>query len=794
MYPETILFMAGGSLAVISAVFAAWLAFSHKQGRNCRKLLEQETQSFNALISTTASYMDSGDSPTVYGVSADKQKAEINTGASPPCVDFSILEDRYILKKTIHDGSMSKVYLAENRKLGNEWIVKYIPARKGRLSNEENILKLLNHTGLPKITDIFHNAGGAYIIESFIEGVTLDKVIKLNGALSEPIVMDWAGQLSHVLNYLHTLKPYPIYHFDLKPSNIIVTHDNRLVIIDFGISKQYGANSAADGTGFTYAYAAPEQIKGVIPPEHAEVVSERLGSFTGAGLKPDARTDIYSLGVILFELAAGRLPSLKNRDMLKDAVSKEFFEIIDKCLALNPAERWQTVNELESALEKAKNGRLRMVHTLFIRRLVSVSAIVLLALSAVIIWRGYLISAAALSLRPQSVTLSLQQSIVFDIKKQYKDGSPAPFAVAGIKWAYSNPGIAQMDGNRIIGLNAGESDITGIYGSQRVYVHVNVVEPMSGWADIAQYYMPGRKAEIYAGNNGRAIMDGNIAEAGFVSPESIAVGADGAVYITDAGALRVIKDGQVRSIKMEGDYLQPRIVRCFKNEVYILTNNWEEDDEVYYEIDKFTGTGTQTLHKDDGRFSSVEDFAVSEEGCIYFIDRNPGIGGVYLKKFTTPLKDDFTVLCELPDGTSSLDVGDGCVYLANPVKGAVYVWKNGALNYFAGLENKKDFIDGTAPLFYAPMKIKYENGFLFVWDFNTLRRIAIKDGAAAACETVAGEAGPDFNLEITKTRQAAEDIILPNSAQTDFAVSNGDILLTDPKRGAVWLVKACVDN
>jgi hypothetical protein len=134
----------------------------------------------------------------------------------------------------------------------------------------------------------------------------------------------------------------------------------------------------------------------------------------------------------------------------------------------------------------------------------------------------------------------------------------------------------------------------------------------------------------------------------------------------------------------------------------------------------------------------------------------------------------------------------GSVYLANPESGTIQVYRDGKLSYFAGIENEKAFIDGSAPLFFMPQAIKYSDGFLYVWDFNILRRIEIIGKTAGECITIAGEASPEFDMEITQTTWAAEDIVLPNSKLMDFAVTDEGILLTDPMRGVVWWVDSTI--
>jgi hypothetical protein len=85
-----------------------------------------------------------------------------------------------------------------------------------------------------------------------------------------------------------------------------------------------------------------------------------------------------------------------------------------------------------------------------------------------------------------------------------------------------------------------------------------------------------------------------------------------------------------------------------------------------------------------------------------------------------------------------------------------------------------------------PQRLRYAAGYLYVWDFNVLRRLEAQEGLAGTCITLAGEASPDFAPEPGAGKQAAESAILPHSKLTDFALQDGNILLTDPKRGVIW--------
>lgn len=814
MYTDTILFIISGLSALLAVLFVIYLVISRRRSRAYRLLLQQETESFDALATTlllvkstksgfvidsSKKVLSDEKAGTQHGtrIILENSDAEPIQLEQPEGIDFdaSALQGRYILRSEIHGGGMSRVFLADSAKLGNQWIVKFIPNQIGRLANEENILKLLNHISLPKIIDIFRDDKGVYLIESFVEGVSLDKVLDSGPKINQVIILDWAEQLAQVLNYLHKLEPYPIYHYDLKPSNIMVTHDNRLVLIDFGISKRFGEDEA-DAIGVTYQYAAPEQLKHRIAQKYMSLLESRFGELPADRLywNPDARTDIYSLGVILFELAVGQIPTVQNLNTLRGIVSHELFEIINKCLAVDPAGRYQSVNELLADLQRAKGSKIKMARTLFMRKLTSVAAASAVVLSGIFLTGGTYVNgqenAALLDVQPELVTLSLQQSSELVVEKQMPNGNTSILDNSQIRWTFSNDNIVRVDGNRILGINLGETVLYGHYRNKEITLNVHVVEGMDGLIDISQHYEPGHTVEVFAGTVERGHIDGILENAEFVSPESIDITDDGTIYLTDSGLLRAIRDNLVESTQLTPSYLTPQIVRCYKNDAYILTDYWQDTNGDYCGFFRLGLSGTESLYIANARYTAIEDFTISPEGLIYFIERNEGISVASLKTININSAENIETLCELPKGTSALTISDDqAVYLANPETGVIQVWRDGTLSYFAGIENEKAFIDGNAPLFYMPQKIKYIDGHLYVWDFNVLRRISIADGVAAQCVTVAGMASPSYDSDIAKTRQAAEDIILPNGMLTDFLVIDNGILLTDPKRGVIWLAE-----
>lgn len=253
-----------------------------------------------------------------------------------------LFDNKYKIERVLGKGGMGTVYLARNVKLGTLWAIKQVNKNVGEnvdLLAEPNMLKKLNHPSLPRIFDIIEDEESIYIIEDYIEGDSLDKVIKDAGRFPEKTVVDWAKQLCEVLIYLHTQKPNPIIYRDMKPANIIVNSEGKVKLIDFGISREYKKGSDSDTTYIgTRGYAAPEQY---------------------GTSQTDARTDIYSLGVTLYHLITGKSPNeppyeIKPVRQLDKKLSRGIEYIINKCTALDPQRRYQSVKQLLNDLNNIK--------------------------------------------------------------------------------------------------------------------------------------------------------------------------------------------------------------------------------------------------------------------------------------------------------------------------------------------------------------------------------------------------------------------------------------------------------
>lgn len=258
-----------------------------------------------------------------------------------------VVDGKYKIINRTGQGGMSTVWLAINEKVNKQWAIKEVKKTstsatsqiiKQNLVTEANILRHLKHEHLPSIVDIFDQDDTFLIVMDYIEGRTLSDILKEQGRQSQEDVVDWSLQICSVLKYLHGLTP-PIIYRDMKPGNIMLKPDGNIMLIDFGTAREYKGGQDGDTTFLgTRGYAAPEQFQG---EQHHQ---------------SDARTDIYNLGATMYHLVTGKNPTKPPYEFLPirridKTLSSGLESIILKCIANNPDDRYQTVEELEFALE-----------------------------------------------------------------------------------------------------------------------------------------------------------------------------------------------------------------------------------------------------------------------------------------------------------------------------------------------------------------------------------------------------------------------------------------------------------
>ena len=262
----------------------------------------------------------------------------------------------YKILEKIGEGGMGVVYKAEDTKLRRTVALKFLPSEltqdaeaKQRFLHEARAAAALNHANIVTVYEINEHEGQTYIAMEYIEGRTLKEIT--HGPLPLAQVLDIAQQIARGLAAAHAKG---IVHRDIKPANIFITSDNTVKILDFGIAKLAGGETKLTKTGTTMgtaAYMSPEQT---------------------TGKEVDQRTDIWSLGVILYEMLAGETPfkgeymqavvyAILNEEpkplaKIRPDMPVGLESVIGRALAKNPKDRYQSMNDLAANLKAAVEG------------------------------------------------------------------------------------------------------------------------------------------------------------------------------------------------------------------------------------------------------------------------------------------------------------------------------------------------------------------------------------------------------------------------------------------------------
>lgn len=257
-----------------------------------------------------------------------------------------ILQQRYTILGVLGQGGMGIVYIARDRRLDTQCVVKEM-ALAGQMSEireyatrqferEAKVLAALHHQHLPRVIDYFEEQDSYFLVMDFIEGESLQHAIH-SKVLPEQKVLVYAVQILNVLEYIHK---HGVLHRDIKPANIIIKPNGDAVLIDFGLAKLLlGMSSALTSTVLgTLEYAPPEQLNG----------------------NTDERSDIYSLGATLYHALTGSPPldigtrfsgrTLPDIRTLNPMVSARTAQVVHKALELNRSQRFDSAVVMRDAL------------------------------------------------------------------------------------------------------------------------------------------------------------------------------------------------------------------------------------------------------------------------------------------------------------------------------------------------------------------------------------------------------------------------------------------------------------
>jgi serine/threonine protein kinase/tetratricopeptide (TPR) repeat protein len=274
---------------------------------------------------------------------------------------------RYEIRSKIGEGGMGEVYLAEDKQLGRKVALKVLAQalttdrdRLSRFDQEAHAASALNHPNIITIYEMGDEGGRHFIATEFIDGVTLRK--HLRAPMDFPEVLNIAIQMAGALEEAHAAG---IIHRDIKPENIMIRRNGHVKMLDFGLAKLTEDLSAEEPDTEAVTRARVRTDAGVVLG-----TSQYMSPEQARGQPVEARTDIWSFGVVLYEMAAGRPPftgdtktdlivAIARNDpqpivRFAPGLPPEFEWIVMKALRKDAAERYQTIREVESDLKKLK--------------------------------------------------------------------------------------------------------------------------------------------------------------------------------------------------------------------------------------------------------------------------------------------------------------------------------------------------------------------------------------------------------------------------------------------------------
>jgi serine/threonine-protein kinase len=272
----------------------------------------------------------------------------------------AVFDDRYELREQLGQGGMGMVYRAHDRSLDEEVAIKVLrpdfaqdPKMAERFKSEIKLARRIRHHNVCAIHDYGEDRGLLYISMELVDGTDLKHVLRDKGALGPDKAYDVAIQIAEGLQAVHDAG---IVHRDLKTPNIMIDASGTARLMDFGIAKRQEGGGASTATG--HVLGTPEYMS----PEQAQ------------GFKVDARTDIYALGVLIFEIFTGQVPfrgdtpistilkHLHDQPPLdSERLPMPLRSVLRRAMAKDPNARYPTARSLAEALREARQPSRKQV-------------------------------------------------------------------------------------------------------------------------------------------------------------------------------------------------------------------------------------------------------------------------------------------------------------------------------------------------------------------------------------------------------------------------------------------------
>lgn len=252
------------------------------------------------------------------------------------------LNGRYTVERVLREGEASTVYLARDSQAHRTVVVKTADTTNfdeaAVLLHEREVLMRLDHPGIVRCLDFYKCDDQVGLVLEHVPGQDLEQVLTARKRIDEKTARDWAVQMADIITVLHEQRP-PILYRDLKPSNVVLRPDGRLVLVDFGAARLRNHGPKDTVALGTPGYAPPEQY----------------------GQGTDERADVYTLGVTLFELLSGRDPrdfgfAFPSMRELEVEVSPGLDAVIQKAIQRDAKDRYASIQAMRAALHAPRHN------------------------------------------------------------------------------------------------------------------------------------------------------------------------------------------------------------------------------------------------------------------------------------------------------------------------------------------------------------------------------------------------------------------------------------------------------
>jgi serine/threonine protein kinase len=255
----------------------------------------------------------------------------------------SLLDGRYKIIRVLGEGGYGRVYLAEHTELQRPVAVKFLSIRPdlgadqvSRFKQEARAALDVDHKNVVRISDLETEGPAPYLVSEYVDGETLQQKL-LNGPIAELEALKIAQGIADALAAAHEIG---VVHRDIKPANVMIRKDGVVKVLDFGIAKLLRRPTDSDSEATTRHLTAQGVVFGTelyMSPEHKH------------GLEIDERADLWSLGVVLHEMLYGHVPGMATSN---SRPSGRVRNIVEKALALDIDQRYQTAAEFRAALDR----------------------------------------------------------------------------------------------------------------------------------------------------------------------------------------------------------------------------------------------------------------------------------------------------------------------------------------------------------------------------------------------------------------------------------------------------------